>query len=57
MNCPERKLYCPCHEFSKERLCDWPYRNGTSFQEMRYMTEILRVVDQGGAHEQRKIES
>lgn len=45
MNCPERKAFCPCPEFSKEGICDWPYRNGMSLQEARYMTEILRVID------------
>ena len=57
MNCLERQGGCPCPEFSKAGLCDWPYRNGMSFQEARYMTENLQVIEQGGTHEQRKIES
>jgi len=43
--CPENKVSCPCPEFSKDGLCDWPYRNGMSFQEARYMTEILQVTE------------
>ncbi len=43
--CPEGKTFCPCPEFSKDGLCDWPYRNGMSFQDARYMTEILRLID------------
>jgi hypothetical protein len=42
--CPEGKTFCLCLEFSKEGLCDWPYRIGISFEEDRYMTEILRVI-------------
>lgn len=29
MNCPINKLVCPCPEYSKEGLCDYPYYNGT----------------------------
>lgn len=43
-DCPEGKLYCPCLEFSKEGLCDWPYRNRMSFLEAGYMTDLLRLL-------------
>lgn len=43
--CPEGKTFCPCPEFSKEGLCDWPYWIGMSYQEIRYMTEILQLID------------
>lgn len=44
-DCPEGKLYCPCAEFAKGGLCDWPYRNGMSFLEASYMTELLLVIE------------
>jgi len=44
-DCPEGKDFCPCPGFSKEGLCDWPYRNGMSFEEARYITEILRGTE------------
>jgi hypothetical protein len=44
-NCPEGKLCCPCPEFSKDGLCDWPYRIDMSFEEIKYMTELLQTVE------------
>jgi hypothetical protein len=43
-DCPEGKICCPCSEYSKEGFCDWPYRNGMTFHETRFITEVLSVV-------------
>lgn len=43
--CTEGKTFCPCPEYSKEGLCDWPYRNGLDLPELRYMTELLQTVE------------
>ena len=42
--CPEGKDVCPCQEYAKEGLCDWPYLNGMTLEEAKYMTELLRVI-------------
>jgi hypothetical protein len=34
-NCPAGKKECPCKEFSKEGLCDYPYRLGMSLKEIK----------------------
>jgi hypothetical protein len=44
-HCPEKKDKCPCPEFSKDGLCDWPYRNGMTPQELKYMTELLETIN------------
>jgi len=40
---------CPCEDYSKEGLCDWPYKNLTdgqirSFWEL-YRSQILRAKE------------
>ena len=47
MHCPlsEKKRDCPCPEYSKEGLCDWPYRYGLTLQGARYMTELLKTIE------------
>ena len=37
---------CPCQEFSKERLCDWPYRIDFDHEQIRYLSELLRVIEE-----------
>lgn len=27
ISCPIKEIYCPCPEYSKEGLCDYPYMN------------------------------
>ena len=39
MNCPINKTECPCPEFSKDRLCDYPYRKGLTYEEIKKVTE------------------
>ncbi len=43
-DCPEGKFYCPCSEYSKDGLCDWPYRKDMSLEQIRYVTELLKVI-------------
>lgn len=47
--CPENKDSCPCQEFSKEGLCDWPYRYDLTLQEARYLTELLKTIEREAA--------
>jgi hypothetical protein len=35
MNCPANKKECPCKEYSKENLCDYPYRTGMTLEEIK----------------------
>lgn len=38
MNCPIKKDTCPCEEFSKEGLCDYPYPVGATFEQIQTIT-------------------
>ncbi len=44
-NCPIGKPLddCLC-EFSKEGLCDWPYRNNYDLGQIRYTTELIGII-------------
>jgi hypothetical protein len=44
-NCPVGKSSCPCEEYGKEGRCDWPYHSGMNYDEIRRMTQVLKVVD------------
>lgn len=49
-SCPAGKPLddCPCPEYSKEGLCDWPYRSDFDGGQIRYTTQLLQAVDEGG---------
>jgi len=38
MNCPVN-LICPCIDYSKEGLCDYPYKIGYNYKECHQITE------------------
>jgi hypothetical protein len=38
VSCPIGAETCPCAEYSKEGLCDWPYRAGLDLEENREIT-------------------
>lgn len=44
-DCPEHKKSCPCQEFSKEGLCDWPYSIDLDHKQIRYLSELLKVIE------------
>lgn len=44
LNCPAKKTACPCPEYSKEGLCDWPYWNKMTLEENKNMTKMLRQI-------------
>jgi hypothetical protein len=30
---------CPCEQFSKDGLCDWPYPTGADYEQVKDITE------------------
>ena len=44
--CPEGKDTCPCLGFSKDGLCDWPYRSDMDREQIHYMSELLRTIEE-----------
>lgn len=42
--CPELKSPCPCREYAKDALCDWPYHIDMDPGQIVYMTELLDVI-------------
>ena len=42
MKCPVGKKECPCEEYSKDELCDYPYRNGMSLEEIQEITKARK---------------
>ena len=45
--CQIKNLQCPCPEYSKEALCDYPYKEGMTLSEIKQVTrsyELTRVV-------------
>ena len=45
--CPINKRDCPCQEYSKEGLCDYPYRMGASWTEIRNIRSC-KLSKEGG---------
>lgn len=41
MNCPAGKKECPCEEYSKHELCDYPYKKDMNLEEIRETTQRL----------------
>jgi len=37
-NSMDRPGNCPCQEYSKDGLCDYPYKSGMSYEEIKAIT-------------------
>jgi len=42
MTCPAGKKECPCQDYAKQGLCDWPYKNGMTLEEIQQTTQLKK---------------
>lgn len=47
MSCPASPVpaACPCPVYSKQGLCDWPYKNSMKYDEIRNVTVFWQDID------------
>ncbi len=46
-DCPADKKDCPCPDYNKEGLCDYPYTVGMSHDDIRWLSETNREEMRG----------
>ena len=37
----------PCPDYSKEGLCDWPYRNDLDVGQIKYLSQLIKITVDG----------
>lgn len=60
MSCQVGKMYCRGCEYAKEGKCDWPYRKGMLFEEIKQITQPktrVRGSENDNCHHWRECEN